>query len=217
MLLEKDNTKQEKYIDSLCDYEQSERMFVMPENSLNYEKYEMYKATLAHHDKAIKQGFYLECIMLNYGLIEDRLNFLLYRLGLIRFNPNGIECTKKSIAHLRIMLGIKTGCQVKVKDMKVKIEILQKLIDNTIESPGILNDISIRMAQKIDAHEFIAMLNDLHTWRDQRNHFVHGLMNKSPSIYDEDLKTMAENGKKYFRYLDKVVRRFDRVDIRVCF
>ena len=70
------------------------------EKEMNYSKQSMYSDTIQKLNKAIKDEFFYESIMLEYALIEDRLNTMLEHLGIINGGEKGLvitKCTKKSL------------------------------------------------------------------------------------------------------------------------
>jgi uroporphyrinogen-III decarboxylase len=59
--------------------------------------------------------------------------------------------------------------------------------------------------------EAVDMFEKLDVWCDFRNQVMHGLMNKNSDSVNGYLKEQSEEGLKIFRYLDKLVRKIEKV------
>lgn len=63
--------------------------------SNNYQKFENYKEQMGRLNKAIKQGFYLEAVFIEYSLLEDRTESILRNAGV--FNPDKHNTLAKKV------------------------------------------------------------------------------------------------------------------------
>ena len=58
------------------------------------------------------------------------------------------------------------------------------------------------------------MIKSIEGWKDKRNGFVHGLLNRVPAECDDTIRELASEGKPLFRELDKYCRRIEKCGIR---
>ena len=61
-------------------------------------------------------------------------------------------------------------------------------------------------------NRYIAVLDDVDTWRDYRNEIIHGLLNKNVNSVNADLKAKVEDGMSYARFIDSQVKALKRKD-----
>ena len=63
----------------------------IPRVESSEQKSDTYKKLLDRHTEAVKSGFYLEAIVLEYAMIEDRFTEILRTLGIATLNEKGTE------------------------------------------------------------------------------------------------------------------------------
>ena len=70
----------------------------------NYDKHDTYANVLGRYKKAIDEGFFLEAILIEYAMLEDRLRSFVYYLGALNDrnsftidNEGFIECMKDTV------------------------------------------------------------------------------------------------------------------------
>ena len=49
----------------------------------NTDKQNTYRTNISRYNKAMKEGFFLEALLIDYALMEDRLRSFLYHIGLL--------------------------------------------------------------------------------------------------------------------------------------
>jgi hypothetical protein len=180
----------------------------------NQIKYVQYTQTLSKLNKALKQEFYYEAIMLDYSLIEDRMTELLLNLGFVnKGNPDPVvaQKAKKSV---RKLLGLSDNSKFGINKISVKIDILTRLCEKDVFEDAFLNDVSEYIENKIGKEDILDFVCRLTKWKDIRNGYVHGLMDKVPSEIEPELKSVAEKGKELFRKVDSYCKKTEKRVIR---
>ena len=51
----------------------------------NKDKENTYRTNLRRYNKAMKEGFYFEAMLIDYAMMEDRLRSFLYHIGLLKY------------------------------------------------------------------------------------------------------------------------------------
>lgn len=144
------------------------RPTVLEDSQVGQDRYQLYKASIDQYQKALKDGYFLECITLMESLIKDRL-----------------ESIYNEIHHQ----------------------------DDTSKMPfgrmsNILND--------LDETELKVKLDE---WIQKRNCAIHAmakLQEHSGVTFEERYKSLhdiAEKGYELFKEIDKVIKRFRKLQI----
>ena len=144
------------------------RPTVLEDPQVGHDRYQLYKASIDQYQKALKDGYFLECITLMESLIKDRL-----------------ESIYNEIHHQ----------------------------DDTSKMPfgrmsNILND--------LDETELKVKLDE---WIQKRNCAIHAmakLQEHSGVTFEERYKSLhdiAEKGYELFKEIDKVIKRFRKLQI----
>lgn len=180
----------------------------------NYGKHMQYTQTLSKLNKALKQGFFYEAIMLDYALIEDRLTELLWYLGFVNKGNSDPVVSKKSRKSVRKLLHLSDNSRFGINKISVKISILNSLCKDDAFDDAYLNDVSYYIKTRIGKDEIENLLNNLIMWKNKRNGYVHGLMDKVPSDVEPELETIAKTGKELFRIVDSYCKKAEKCGIR---
>lgn len=181
---------------------------------LNYEKRDMYAYTIGRLNKAVKNGYCYDAIMLDYAVIEDRITEILYDCGILNRTQSGLKVTNKAKKPLRALLAKKENASFGINNIQTRIEILKRLTTNNIEFSDHFSYLHSYILLKLDAEEFLALLHSVEEWKDSRNGFVHGLMEKVPYGIDENAMELTNTGYKLFRELDNVSRKIEKCNAR---
>ena len=179
----------------------------------NYIKQEMFKKTIAKLNRACNSGYFYEAIMLDYNLVEDRLNEFLMSVGVVNASKDGLIVTKKARNSIRKLLSLPDTAQFGIGKISIKLTILQKLVDFD-KGDIFLEDLHSILIKKVGAENINSLIQKIENWKNERNVFVHGLMSRVPDECDETVKELAFNGKLLFRELDKYCRRIEKCGIR---
>lgn len=73
----------------------------------NLQKYENYKQQMSRLNRAVKSGFYLEAIFIEYAILEDRIESVLRHSG--KFNPEKHNTLDRKLSRLCEMQRAKNG------------------------------------------------------------------------------------------------------------
>ena len=177
-------------------------------------KHDQYTKTLSKLNRALNQGFYYEAIMLDYSLIEDRMTQLLWNLGFVnKGNPDPVVA-KKSRKPVRKLLNLSDNSRFGINKISVKISILESLCKSDEFEDPFLNDVSAFINKKIGKDIIIEFKNELTDWKETRNGYVHGLMDKVPSDVEPELEKIAKTGKLLFRTVDNYCKKTENCGIR---
>ena len=187
----------------------------------NYEKRDAFKMWLGQHKTAMEQGFYLEAVMIDYALLEERLLQMLYYMGF----TDGSWSTKKKKVKLikdregflkRIVeqyMGKKAGDKdsVSIYQITSKLDLVRCVlewaarVEDGYRDDPFLNDLKFR-CEGLDIQYLQETLKGIHDWCDYRNELVHTLFNKNADAVKLLLRDHAEKGLKLARALDGQVR-----------
>ncbi len=74
--------------------------------STGKEKEQAYKVNYARYNKAIKEEFYLEALVIGYAIIEDRLVSFLHHCGIISRDNEKLSVNRKLRPFILISLDV---------------------------------------------------------------------------------------------------------------
>ena len=200
----------------------------------NIQKQDAYRVECGRLKKALEYGFYLEAVSIEYALIEDRLNALLYYSGIVS-RKEKLMITKFTKPYVKYVLNVDDSTRITITQIGVKIDLIRCLlmineknaakIDESVESkrnPGskirkeYLQTIVHRM-DRLDKDAVLELLEQIEDWKNKRNVLIHALLNRHSEASDDAKRECAKEGELLFRALDdKLVKPFKRgADIRV--
>lgn len=188
-----------------------ERMIKPIEN--NKEKMFTYRAMMVRHRIAMDYGFYLEALMIEYAMIEDRLIAFLYHSGAIaNRNVKPKINSKKTKAIIRSMMEFceesNNNINLGITNISGKIRVINSMIKaiflDGFEIIGskyydVLKKVYL---SKINAVEFMDVFSNLNVWCEKRNEITHAMLNKNVFDMKEKLLPLAEEGLAIARYID---------------
>lgn len=103
------------------------RPTVLDDPQVGKDRYQLYKASIDQYQKALKDGYFLECITLMESLIKDRLESIHNE---IHNKDNGIDLTLCGISEILVVLNeatLKTRLDIWRKDRNVALHAMAKL------------------------------------------------------------------------------------------
>mgnify|MGYP007070035096 CR=1 FL=1 len=176
--------------------------------------YSFYKSQL---NKAIKYEFYLEAIMIEYAMMEDRLRSFIYHIGGLASRNSikiGSKKTKQEIKYIvsryrqeneKDNLGI-TNISGKEKIIRC---ILRWSLDEEkeINDNNYLKTLNNQLHERIDINQFLKLLDEVDEWCSYRNELVHALMNKSTDSIQEKIADQANLGQELAEKLSAEERK----------
>ncbi len=190
----------------------------------NRDKQRTYKEQIGRYNQAMRYGFYLQAMMIDYAVIEDRLRSLLYHMGFLA-NRTAVNVWKRTRPYLAEMVEKhKTdneNSQLGIKNISGKIKLVRCVLQWTQEENAAHGDKFLTalkyQCEGIDIDAVLSVLQRVTTWCRYRNEVVHGLMNKNLDSLDKELEPRAEAGMLLARELDKEIKALKRGNkIRRC-
>ena len=181
----------------------------------NEDKARTYRELMSRFNKAVKEEFFFEALLIDYAMVEDRLLSFLYHCG-IQNNRNDIKISKKGRAFLREILPEKN--QYLIKDLGRKIEIISAILKWECELDHTPED-KYRKALKsqcesLDVLGFQETIALISTWKDYRNEVIHAALNKNLKCMWKDMAERVDEGMRLARFVDsqvKIVKTGNRV------
>lgn len=175
------------------------------------DKGKTYQQYMEKYSKAIKHEFFLEAIVIDYAMLEDRLLALLHYLGVVSRTHNMISVNKFCRSQIRTMLGYKPNSAINVNNISVKIRIIRALLSISAEDEDkYLSAVCFYLNERISKQELLAVLDEITLWCNIRNQYIHALLNKNYEALQEGLCEYAENGLKLARRIDSCVKAVKR-------
>lgn len=171
------------------------------------EKQNTYAKYMLQYNKAIRNEFYLEAIMIDYAMMEDRLVALLHYVGIVSRNQPKLCVNKFCRADIRKLLGYKEKAAIRINNISVKVKIFDVLMSLTGTGDSeFINDIVAHVDSSAGRGEIKDLCSAITEWCDTRNQYVHALLNKNYDALQEGLKDFAENGHGIARRIDACVK-----------
>lgn len=180
----------------------------------NFDKQRTYAKQKWRYGLAMKYGFCLEAIMIDYALLEDRLRSAIYHMGFLP-NRKSTGILKKSRPVLRDIVNTykleKENDQLGIKNISGKIKIVRSVLLWASNTEGGYQDnkhLSLLKSrcEELDIDAFLCTINDIENWCDYRNEIVHALMNKNLESIESELREKAEEGMRLANFLDAQVK-----------
>ncbi len=178
------------------------------------------KYTYANHkgryQRAMRNGFYFEALMIDYALMEDRLRSFIYHAGIIQSRTlNKIDCSKKNKRYLkaiyRLWITNENANLPQIGSIMGKVNLIRAITEWTSTTTEIPDDNRYLLALKsqCESVDIDALLNDLkrvEDWCNYRNEVVHALMNKNINSLNKELYEKVTEGMEIANSLDTYVR-----------
>lgn len=196
--------------------QQSDRNELIEKVSGGEEKRMTFSAMIKQHNLALKHGFYLEALLIDYAMVEDRLAAFLWACGAVKMANGkgglGNKRNKDSLMQFYTAYTKNTNYP-KMSNISAKIDVCQALL-NFGESDYAGTDRYLNALhdglKALDIPALRDTLNDVTKWKNYRNEVIHALMGKRiDSLYD-DLAEKAECGLGYARVIDNASKRLKR-------
>lgn len=168
-------------------------------------KADNYRNSISRYNRALKEGFHLECIMLVYNFLEDRFTDFFVKIDFAKPNNNKVIFNKYRKMDLISLDVPKNRCSL--DKLSNKIDIVKTIV-RSIDGPNDYDSVHLRATINVLRRTRVnEMLTDsffeaLDSWRNERNKTIHDLMN-AKAINDDHLKGLAVTGFALFRTIDK--------------
>lgn len=181
------------------------------------DKQRTYREQMGRFKQAMQYGFYLQAVMIDYAVIEDRLRSMLYHMA---FLPNRTAKsvwgkTESYLAEIaRLYTSEGKSVQLGIGRISNKINLVQYVMQWTQEENATRGDkfltVLKRQCESMDIGTVQSTLNDITAWCKYRNELVHALMNKNLDSLNSELKMRAEEGMNLARDLDNEIRKLKK-------
>ena len=165
--------------------------------------YATYKSQLA---KAIKYEFYLEAMMIEYGIMEDRMRSFIYHIGGLPSRMSIRIAGKQTKDNLKNIVSNYRTSEEKdnlgITNITGKEKIIRCVLrwsldeDRHINNDKYLDILYKQINERINAHELLKLLDRIDDWCGFRNEVVHALLNKSVTSLNIQLADQILIGKQ---------------------
>ena len=185
---------------------------VIKNTETSNDKYTTYRAMTGRHKLAMKHGFFLEALLIDYAMLEDRLTTFLWHSGITPTSEKLSFGGRANKADLKKIYADYSGRDdtPKLRNISGKIEAVRALIayakktcDNQSKYCKLLYD----ALNTIDLDKLSEALDGVDKWRGYRNEVIHAAMKKDIFSLYEELETNAQLGMDYARVIDKAVKK----------
>lgn len=185
----------------------------------NREKQQTYCEFMARYSRAMRNEFYLEALLIDYAVLEDRLRSFLYHMGVFRFRNNprpNVDEVKRALASIvkewkakeeNDQLGVNTITgKMKIIRCSAKWAALSEGVPDGGRYPAELKN----KLQGLDLNRLTELLDEIKAWCGYRNEVIHSLLNKNNIRVDERLESMAQRGMELAREMGGFVAQLKK-------
>ena len=189
---------------------------LIKEVTSNAEKGESYKRILANYNKAYRQGFYFEGLLLIYAVLEDRTSSILYHCGFTQEDDRRKTIGGKTRQDVRTIL---KGELKGFDSFSKKLNAVEKLLNWAQSAEVPQTEYQKYLKRSVNRSRSIEkILNTKESlngdWREKRNLIIHGLANKDYFAAQDAAKELCEQGKRAFIVLNQFSKVMKNKDIR---
>ena len=157
----------------------------------NIDKQNTYRNNIARYNRAMREGFYLEALLIDYAVIEDRLRSFLYHIGLLKTKDSFKIDGGKAKESLKPII-----TEYKRKDENANF------IYNSISGKMKIIRCTLMWAEQEDYNQEDKYLVALR----RQYEVIHALLNKNMDSLYERLEAQAGKGMDLARFLDSQVK-----------
>lgn len=181
----------------------------------NRDKQQTYSNNIRKYNRALKQGFYFEAILIDYALMEDRLRSFIYYIGGLKSKDSYKICKGSVRDRITKIVGQykqeSENNSLGITNISGKIKIIRATLlwaTNVEETPQdkYLKTLKSQYEGQLDIGGLLDTLEDIQEWCKYRNELIHALMNKNINSIDQEVEIQAIKGMKLARYIDEQVK-----------
>lgn len=176
----------------------------------NIDKQRTYTTMLTRYNLAMKDGFYLEAILVDYAMMEDRLRSFIYHVGGFASRLSRKLDTDAGEKLLSMVNEYKPTKKLDIDNISGKINIVRAVLLWEESCEGDLTDRYLKALknkiESLDVGGLLDTLKSIESWKDYRNECIHSVMNKNIDSLGEEVAAKADEGMKLARFLDSQVR-----------
>ena len=176
----------------------------------NIDKQRTYTTMLTRYNLAMKDGFYLEAILIDYAMMEDRLRSFIYHIGGL-VDRSSIKIVGKCKKHLKDMvLSYDPKGNLGISSITGKLRIVRAILSWEENCEGTPDDKYLKVLksrlESLDIAGLYDMLKEIENWNGYRNECIHSVMNKNIDSRGDEVAVKANEGMKLARFLDSQVK-----------
>lgn len=179
-----------------------------------FEKKETYKGLVGKYNHAIQEGFFIEALVIDYAILEDRFMSFFYYLGLLDSRDSSVISEDKEQMVLTIVETYKKkkeSSSLDLQSIEVKIKIIRSVIlwasetDDSYKKNAFLTGLKTQI-ESLDVDLLLDVLPKIKGWKNYRNEIVHSLMNKNIYSLQSGIEQKCKEGMSLARVLDSQVK-----------
>ena len=196
----------------------------MPERKIRpvtdgFDKKVTYKTQFERYDKAVKNGFYFEAMLIVYAIIEDRLRAWLFYLGCLNTRQSTRFDNKRSKNELKFMFDECEDNKFRfpsINQISGKRKIIEATLTwaengyNNADKSNYLCAIRKVYTDKLDIKKVREVFTRMNEWCSYRNEVIHALMNKNTESLTSGLADRISEGMDIARDFDNLVKKIKR-------
>lgn len=192
-------------------------MNIIKQAGNNKERQDTYRYQLGRYQRAIRNEFYFEALIIVYALLEDRFKSFLYYCGFFA-NRNSLKLYGRIKSYIiEICYGENAPDRLSpITHISTKADYITAILNWTtnVRAEDIEDNIyyySLKhQIEGLDIGGLIDALDELTQkdmgWFSYRNEIIHASMNKNVEALYEDLAVKVERGMELARFIDSQVR-----------
>ena len=176
----------------------------------NYDKQRTYQKNMKLLRRAIENEFFLEAIVIEYAMMEDRLLSFLRHAGLLQ--KGSLKISDPDLLAFLTQLGLKVNNsgEIALKNLSTKSAVIRKTLQwsTTAEnvSDTFLRALKDRYEGSVDIQEMLDVLSDMRAWCRYRDEVIHALLNKNTEAISEEISEYCRRGQRIARRADAQVQ-----------
>lgn len=188
----------------------------------NLAKYYTYREFISRYNRAMKESFYFEALLIDYAMLQDRLRSFLFHMGALKTRKSTkVDFAKAKNTLQSIVAEYKQkgdSQSVGITSITGKMRIIRCVAQwtATTETVPITDSYAVimkRQMEGLDIALLLSCLDDISAWCKYRNEIIHCLLNKSVDSVDARIAEQAENGFRIARTLDTLVRQLQKGNV----
>ena len=182
----------------------------------NIDKQRTYQTMLSRYRLAIKDGFYLEAILIDYAMLEDRLSSFLYHIALLQSRDSFKVDNEKVIPEVKTIVAEyknkdeNSSLSIKGISGKMKIvgcTLLWAITCEELPNSQYLEELKKQYENTLNVQDVLNKLDEITAWCAYRYEVIHALLNKNTRSLMEGLPWQAKRGMDLARFMDSQVKK----------
>ena len=188
---------------------------IIPKSKDGKEKYATYSSMLTRYRTAMNNGFFFEALLIDYAVLEDRLESFLWAAAVI--NDMGVYKfgNKRNKTQLKEIYIAYCGVDKlpRLRNISGKIEMARAIVafgKSSYDGTDVYMQSLHKALQTISLDKLDGALSSLDAWRNYRNEVIHDAMNKNIFSLYASIEEKAVAGLEYARIIDNEAKKLGR-------